>query len=59
MKYFYCYSERFKKALCASGFYIIREGFNKNTNSKYWVFIGSDAFNYYKNNIYQKERDKY
>ena len=57
MKKFYCYSERFKNALYINGFRIIEFGFNYKTNSQYWVFIGSEILNYYKDNLYQKERD--
>ena len=58
-RYFYCYSERFKRALVANGFHIIREGFNHHSKTRYWVFRGSAAFNYYKDNLYQLERDKF
>lgn len=59
MRLFYCYSERFKNALYANGFRIVGTGFNYKTNSKYWIFIGSDIFNYYKDHMYQNERDKF
>lgn len=58
-RYFYCYSERFKRALVDNGFRVIHEGINRNTSARYWVFIGSEAFNYYKDCLYQNERDKY
>ena len=58
-KYFYCYSERFKRACVHNGFRVLREGVNSSTGAPYWVFIGSEIFNYYKNNLYQLERDKF
>lgn len=56
---FYCYSKRLKNALCANGFQVVDTGVNKNTGSVYWLFVGSDELNYYKDNIYQTERDKF
>lgn len=59
MNKFFCYSERLKNALYYNGFRIVEQGFNKKTNSKYWIFIGSEILNYYKDTIYQNERDKF
>lgn len=58
-KLFYCYSKRLKRALLANGFRIISSNVNPNTKAKYWIFIGSDILNQYKNKIYQNERDKF
>lgn len=58
-KLFYCYSDRLKKALVSNGFEIKSIGVNKNTKSTFWLFLGTDELNYYKNNVYQRERDKY
>ena len=58
-KLFYCYSERFMLACVYNGFRIIRHGVNPDTGADYWVFIGSEIFNYYKDNLYQLERDKF
>lgn len=58
-KLFYCYSERFMRACVYNGFRIIRHGVNPDTGADYWVFIGSEVFNYYKDNLYQLERDKF
>lgn len=58
-KYFYCYSERLAKALLANGFKHIRVGINKNTNAKFYLFLGTKELNDYKNNKYQEERDKF
>jgi hypothetical protein len=59
MKIFYCYSGRLMRALYNNGFRIISTGINPKTKSFYWCFIGSDILNYYKDNLYQKERDKF
>ena len=58
-KLFYCYSERFMRACVYNGFRIIRHGVNPGTGADYWVFIGSEVFNYYKDNLYQLERDEF
>lgn len=58
-KLFYCYSERFMRACVYNGFRIIRHGVNPGTGADYWVFIGSEVFNYYKDNLYQLERDDF
>lgn len=58
-KLFYCYSERFMRACVYNGFRIIRHGVNPDTGADYWVFIGSEIFNYYKDNLYQLERDRF
>lgn len=58
-KLFYCYSERFMRACVYNGFRIIRHGVNPGTGADYWVFIGSEVFNYYKDNLYQLERDRF
>lgn len=58
-KLFYCYSIRLKNALCENGFHIITTGINPKTLGRYWIFVGSKLLNYYKNNLYQTERDNY
>lgn len=58
-KFFYCYSERLKNALLSNGFKYVCEGINKNTKSRFYLFIGTKELNNYKNKIYQKERDKF
>ena len=58
-KKLYCYSLRFRNALVDNGFKIIDEGVNYKTNKHYWVFNGTDELNYYKDNLYQLERDLY
>lgn len=59
MKYFYCYSERLKRALSANGFRYICIGINERTNSKFYLYEGSEELNYYKDCIYQSERELY
>ena len=56
---FYCYSLRLKKALDANGFKYIEQNVHKKTNAVYWVYEGTDEFNYYKDFIYQQERDNF
>ena len=58
-RYFYCYSERMKRALMDNGFYYIETGYNRNSNKPYWVFEGTEELNYYKDFVYQSERDNY
>lgn len=59
MRMFYCYSDRLKNALYKNGFRVVSVGINPKTKSFYWKFIGSEILNYYKDNLYQKERDKF
>ena len=47
------------RACVYNGFRIIRHGVNPGTGADYWVFIGSEVFNYYKDNLYQLERDRF
>ena len=56
-KLFFCYSERLKRALVANGFKPICLGLNSKTDTKFWLFWGTQELNDYKNNKYQKERD--
>ena len=56
---FYCYSLRLKKALDANGFTPIECNVHKKTNAVYWVYEGTDELNYYKDHVYQQERDNY
>lgn len=48
-----------KKALTFNGFKYICVGINKNTKSKFWLFEGTKELNNFKDNLYQKERDKF
>lgn len=47
------------RACVFNGFHVIRQGVNERTGATYWVFIGSEVFNYYKDNLYQLERDNF
>lgn len=59
MRIFYCYSKRLHKALYENGFRVISVGVNPKTKSYFWCFVGSEVLNYYKDKLYQKERDKF
>lgn len=54
---FYCYSMRLFRALKANGFSYLYKGLNKKSGRIYYVFKGTKPLNYYKDNIYQNERD--
>ena len=56
---FYCYSKRMKTALVDNGFYYIDVKFYEDTGKYCWIFEGTDELNYYKDSVYQTERDKY
>lgn len=56
---FFCYSERLKNALVANGFKYICVGINERTNSRFWLFWGTNELNDYKDNTYQNERDRF
>jgi len=56
---FFCYSERFKKALLANGFVPLCTGLNVLTFKRFWLFDGTQELNDYKNYKYQLERDKF
>ena len=56
---FFCYSERLKRALLANGFQPICTGLHVKTLDRFWLFFGTQELNYYKDYIYQSERDKY
>ena len=43
----------------ANGFMYIDKGRNTNNGAKYWVFEGTEELNYYKDHVYQEERDLY
>lgn len=58
-KYFYCYSNRMKKALIQNGFNYVCVGLNCKTHTKFWLFEATEELNYYKDHVYQTERDKY
>lgn len=55
---FFCYSRRLKRALIANGFKPICTGINERTNVKFWLFWGEEI-QFYKDNVYQIERDNY
>jgi len=57
-KLFFCYSRRLKRALVANGFIPICTGINERTNNKFWLFWGEEI-QFYKDNVYQTERDNY
>lgn len=57
-KLFFCYSDRFHKALQFNGFKPLFVGYTL-TNNKVYIYNGTKELNYYKNNIYQLERDKF
>lgn len=57
LRYFYCYSKRLKNALVKNGFNYICVGTNSKTGGKFYLFLGTEALNNYKDNIYQRERD--
>lgn len=56
---FFCYSERLKRALVSNGFKPICTGINIKSNAIFWLFWGTQELNYYKDNLYQKERDRF
>lgn len=56
-RYFFCYSARLQKALEYHGFRYICVGINERTGAKFWLYEGSPEFNYYKDYLYQEERD--
>lgn len=57
-KLFFCYSRRLKRALVANGLIPICTGINERTNNKFWLFWGEEI-QFYKDNVYQTERDNY
>lgn len=58
-QYFYCYSARLKRALSANGFQYICVGINERTNSRFYLYEGTEELNYYKDWIYPVERDNF
>lgn len=56
---FFCYSPRLKRALEAHGFNYICVGINERTQTKFWLYEGTDELNYYKDYLYQKDRDDF
>ncbi len=58
-RFFFCYSARLKRALEANGFRYICVGINEKSGAKFWLFLGTDALNDYKDRYYQQERDKF
>lgn len=58
-RFFFCYSARLKRALEANGFHYVCIGINERTNSKFWLYVGSNELNDYKDHLYQEERDKF
>lgn len=57
--FFFCYSPRLKRALEANGFRYVCVGLNENTGARFWLYVGSPELNYYKDYLYQEERDKF
>lgn len=57
--FFYCYSERLKRALCANGFRYVCVGINERTDSRFYLFVSSPELQYYKDYIYPNERDEF
>ena len=55
-KLFYCYSSRLDKALRKNGFQPVFKGYTTK-NHKVVIYLGTEELNYYKDNIYQLERD--
>ena len=58
-RFFFCYSPRLKRALTANGFRYICTGFNEQTQAKFWLYVGTDELNDYKDRFYQQERDQF
>lgn len=58
-RFFFCYSARLKRALDAQGFRYICVGINERTGTKFWLYWGTPELNYYKDNLYQEERDQF
>lgn len=58
-RFFFCYSARLKRALEANGFRYICVGINENTQRKFWLYHGTQELNYYKDYLYQEERDQF
>lgn len=58
-RFFFCYSPRLKRALIANGFSPICTGYNNRTKKKFWLFLGTQRLNYYKDFVYQTERDRF
>ena len=57
-KYFYCYSARLKNALTNNGFKPICSALNKNSKAEFWLFLGTEELNKYKNETYPTTRGK-
>lgn len=58
-KLFYCYSQRLKRALDDNGFKPVFSGYTLKTNQLVFIYKGTKELNYYKNYVYQTERDRY
>lgn len=58
-RFFFCYSPRLKRALAANGFRYICTGINEQTQTKFWLYVGTDELNDYKDRFYQQERDQF
>lgn len=58
-RFFFCYSSRLKRALESHGFHYVCVGLNERTGAKFWLYIGTDELNDYKDRLYQHERDKF
>lgn len=58
-RFFFCYSARLKRALESHGFQYVCVGINERTQGKFWLFVGTPELNYYKDHLYQEERDKF
>ena len=58
-RFFFCYSARLKRALEYNGFHYVCVGINEHTNKRFWLYLGSPELNYYKDFLYQQERDQF
>ena len=56
---FYCYSMRLHRFFESKGILPIYMGFNKKTNSFFWVYEGTDELNRLKDEVYPICRDDY
>ena len=56
MQFFFCYSSRLHKALQSNGFRYICVGIS---GAKFWLYVGDEALNHFKDNVYQQVRDEF
>lgn len=59
MRFFFCYSSRLHKALQSNGFRYICAGINERSGEKFWLYVGDEALNDFKDNVYQQVRDEF